>query len=98
MDVRELILDEEEEEEADLEGAQVEQAAVASLIDVLSLAGQKDCAVCTPVCGERFSHLTMSTKVKGYARQWVCMDREACMERANSLAGGGRVRKAARVS
>ena len=83
----ELALDEDEEELAATTEAQMEQAAAASLVDTLGLVELKECAVCTPVCGQRFSHLTMSTKVRGYANQWACMDREACMQRATS--GGG---------
>ena len=49
----------------------------------------------TPVCRERFSHLTMTTTAKGYAKQWVCADREACLARQTGCAGE-RVRKAPR--
>ena len=42
---------------------------------------------CSRACGERFSHLTMTTKAKGFQGQFVCMDREACLQR--HLSGGG---------
>eukprot|EP00966_Prymnesium_polylepis_P291823 6739999-Prymnesium_polylepis.1 len=42
---------------------------------------------CSMVSGERFSHLTMTTTAKGYKGHYVCMDREACMQR--QLSGGG---------
>ena len=74
--------------------AQAEQAAAASLVDTLELVDPKDCMACSRVCGERFSHLTMTTKAKGFKGQFVCMDREACLQ----LSGGGameRARKAA---
>ena len=70
-------------------------AVAASLVDTLALVDEQTCAACTPVCGERFSHLTMTTTAKGYAKQWVCADREACLARQTAGAGE-RVRKAAR--
>jgi hypothetical protein len=75
--------------------AQAEQAVAASLVDTLALVDEQTCAACTPVCGERFSHLTMTTTAKGYAKQWVCADREACLARQTAGAGE-RVRKAPR--
>jgi hypothetical protein len=63
----------------------------------LELVDLKDCMACSRVCGERFSHLTMTTTAKGFKGQFVCMDREACHQR--QLSGGGameRARKAAR--
>ena len=42
---------------------------------------------CSRACGERFSHLTMTTTAKGFKGQFVCMDREACLQR--QLSGGG---------
>ena len=87
--------EEEEEEEAEEAEAQAEQAVAASLVDTLALVDEQTCAACTPVCGERFSHLTMTTTAKGYAKQWVCADREACLARQTAGAGE-RVRKAAR--
>jgi hypothetical protein len=77
--------------------AQAEQAATASLVDSLKLVDLKDCMACSRACGERFSHLTMTTIAKGFKGQFVCMDREACLQR--QLSGGGameRARKAAR--
>ena len=56
-------------------------------VDTLALVDLKECTACTPVCGERFSHLNMTTKAKGYKNQWVCMDREACLQRQLSGAG-----------
>ena len=89
--------EEEEAEVAEVAEAQAEQAAAASLVDSLELVDLKDCMACSRACGERFSHLTMTTKAKGFKGQFVCMDREACLQR--QLSGGGameRARKAAR--
>ena len=77
----------EEEEEEELAEAAVEQAVAASVVDTLALVDLKDCTACTPVCGEHFSHLNMTTKAKGYKNQWVCTDREACLVRQQSGAG-----------
>ena len=85
----------EEEEEEELAEAAVEQAVAASVVDTLALVDLKDCTACTPVCGEHFSHLNMTTKAKGYKNQWVCTDREACLVRQQSGAGM-RARKAPR--
>ena len=63
---------EEEEEEAEEAEAQNEQVVAASLVDTIALVDEQTCAACTPVCGERCSHLTMTTTAKGYAKQWVC--------------------------
>ena len=66
-------------------------------MDSLELVDLKDCMACSRVCGERFSHLTMTTTAKGFKGQYVCMDRDACLQR--QLSGGGameRARKAAR--
>ena len=76
----------EEEEEEERAAAAVERAVAASVVDTLALVDLKECTACTPVCGERFSHLNMTTKAKGYRNQWVCMDREACLQRQLSLA------------
>jgi hypothetical protein len=92
--VEEAALEEEEEEEAEEAEAQAEQAVAASLVDTLALVDEQTCAACTPVCGERFSHLTMTTTAKGYAKQWVCIDREACL--ARQMAGAGERRKVPR--
>ena len=64
-----------------------EQAAAASLVDSLDLVDLKDCMACSMVSGERFSHLTMTYTANGYRGHYVCMDREACMQR--QLSGGG---------
>ena len=69
-----------------------EQVAVASLVDSLDLVDLKDCMACSMVSGERFSHLTMTTTAKGYKGHYVCMDREACMQR--QLSGGGAMERA----
>jgi hypothetical protein len=74
--------------------AEAELAVAASLLDTLALVDEQTCAACTPVCGERFSHLTMTTTAKGYAKQWVCIDREACL--ARQMAGAGERRKVPR--
>ena len=74
--------------------AQEEHTAAASLVDTLAVVEYKDCAACTPVCHERFSHLTMTAKAKGYKNLWVCADREACLQRqlAPAQDHGGRAR------
>ena len=89
----------EEEEEEERAAAAVEQAVAASVVDTLALplVDLKECTVCTPVCGERFSHLNMTTKAKGYKNQWVCMDREACLQRQLSGAGARGDRRAAKA-
>ena len=69
--------------------AAAEQTAAASLVDTLAVVEDKDCAACTRACGERFSHLTMTAKAKGYKNVWVCADREACLQRQLAPAGGG---------
>ena len=89
------VLDEEEEEEEQLQEAEEEQAAAASLVDTIDMVNLKDCACCTPVCKERFPHLTMTATARGFKNLWVCADRAACLQRATSE-GRGRVRKAAR--
>ena len=75
----------------------MEQAVAASVVDTLALVDLKECTACTPVCGERFSHLNMTTKAKGYKNQWVCMDREACLQRQLSGAGARGDRRTAKA-
>ena len=93
-----LVLDEEEEAAAETAEAEAEQACVASLVDSLSLADLKDCAMCTPVCGERFSHLLMTSTAPGYKNVWVCVDREVCMARVLAGPPGGGSRRASKVA
>ena len=87
----------EEEEEEERAAAAMEQAVAASVVDTLALVDLKECTACTPVCGERFSHLNMTTKAKGYKNQWVCMDREACLQRQLSGAGARGDRRTAKA-
>ena len=55
-------------------------------------------AMCTPVCGERFSHLLMTSTAPGYKNVWVCVDREVCMARVLAGPPGGGSRRASKVA
>eukprot|EP00966_Prymnesium_polylepis_P318200 7349920-Prymnesium_polylepis.1 len=65
----------------------------------LDLKRSRTAMACSPVCGERFSHLTMNDHQGQGLQGTVCVHglRAACLQR--QLSGGGameRVRKAAR--